>query len=128
MGLRARHRTPAWRPRPRLRRRTHRRARACRRCGGYRALEGDRLAHGAARIAMPQTALPRSAEPAQVDLFGAPQLPGLSSAAHFLSAAEATPLTVRIEAAELAPLRFQTWEVTGLPQSYACHIDLGARA
>src|SRR3546814_15834407 len=100
MGLRARHRTPAWRPRPRLRRRTHRRARACRRCGGYRALEGDRLAHGAARIAMTKTALPQSAEPAQVDLFGAPQLPGLSSAAAFLSAAGETALIARIEAAE----------------------------
>src|SRR3546814_1531182 len=67
---------------------------------------------------MTKTALPRSAEPAQVVLFGAPQLPGLSSAADFLSAAEETALIARIEAAELTPFRFQQWEGKRLTRSY----------
>src|SRR3546814_15069563 len=77
---------------------------------------------------MTKTALPRSAEPAQVDLFGAPQLPGLSSAAEFLSAAEATALIARIEAAELTPFRFQHWEGKRLTRSYGWHHDFEASA
>ena len=70
---------------------------------------------------MTKTALPQSAEPAQVDLFGVPLLPGLSTAADFLSADEETALIARIEAAELTPFRFQQWEGKMLTRSSAWH-------
>jgi alkylated DNA repair dioxygenase AlkB len=77
---------------------------------------------------MTKTALPQIADAAQVDLFGAPLLSGLSSAADFLSATEETALIARIEAAELTPFRFQQWEGKRLTRSYGWHYDFEASA
>ena len=77
---------------------------------------------------MTKTALPQIADAAQVDLFGAPLLPGLSRAADFLSTDEETALIARIEAAELTPFRFQQWEGKRLTRSYGWHYDFEASA
>jgi alkylated DNA repair dioxygenase AlkB len=65
---------------------------------------------------------------AQQDLFGAPLLPGLSAATHFLSEAEEQALIARIEGAELTPFRFQQWEGKRLTRSYGWHYDFETSA
>lgn len=77
---------------------------------------------------MTNSALPPAAAPAQVDLFGAPLLPGLSSAPDFLGESEEAQLIARIEAAELTPFRFQQWEGKRLTRSYGWHYDFEASA
>ena len=77
---------------------------------------------------MTNTPPPPSGAPAQVDLFGAPMLPGLSSAPDFLGESEEAQLIARIEAAELTPIRFQQWEGKRLTRSYGWHNDFEASA
>ena len=77
---------------------------------------------------MTKTALPQSAEPAQVDLFGAREAGKQRRAADFLSTDEETALIARIEAAELTPFRFQQWEGKRLTRSYGWHYDFEASA
>lgn len=60
---------------------------------------------------------------AEGDLFGTPVLPGLAAAAGFLTEAEEQALIARIEAAELAPFRYQQWEGKRLTRSYGWHYD-----
>lgn len=66
--------------------------------------------------------------PAQDDLFGTPLLPGLAAAPGFLTEAEEQALIARIEAAELAPFRFQQWEGKRLTRSYGWHYDFETSA
>ena len=59
----------------------------------------------------------------QADLFAAPVLPGLSAADDFLSSAEEQMLIATIDAADLAPFRFQQWLGKRLTASFGWHYD-----
>jgi hypothetical protein len=57
------------------------------------------------------------------DLFGAPVLPGLATAGDFTSADEERALIAAIDAAPLAPFRFQGWTGKRLTHSYGWTYD-----
>ena len=57
------------------------------------------------------------------DLFGGHRLPGLSEARDFLTKEEESDLIGRIEAADLAPFRFQQWEGKRRTRSYGWSYD-----
>jgi alkylated DNA repair dioxygenase AlkB len=57
------------------------------------------------------------------DLFGAPVLPGLATAEDLVSAAEEQALIAAIDAAPLAPFRFQGWTGKRLTVSYGWTYD-----
>ena len=60
----------------------------------------------------------------QLDLFApAPAVPGLKLAAEFVGAAEEARLVERIDAAGLAPFKFQGWEGKRLTRSYGFAYD-----
>ncbi len=59
----------------------------------------------------------------QVELFGAPVLPGFASADAFLSAAEERALIARIDDTDLSPFRFQQWTGKRLTHSYGWSYD-----
>ena len=57
------------------------------------------------------------------DLFGAPVLPGLDTAGHFISPDEERTLIAAIDTAPLAPFRFQGWTGKRLTHSYGWTYD-----
>jgi alkylated DNA repair dioxygenase AlkB len=57
------------------------------------------------------------------DLFGAPVLPGLATAEDFISTEEERLLIAAIDAAPLAPFRFQGWTGKRLTHSYGWTYD-----
>lgn len=57
------------------------------------------------------------------DLFGAPVLPGLATVEYLVSAAEEQALIAAIDAAPLAPFRFQGWTGKRLTVSYGWTYD-----
>lgn len=62
-------------------------------------------------------------DPAQVDLFGTPILPGLSSAESIVSPAEEQGLVARINEAGLTPFKFQQWTGKRLTHSFGWTYD-----
>jgi DNA oxidative demethylase len=61
-----------------------------------------------------------------LDLFGAPVLPGLATARDFVTEAEEQALTTAIDAAGLAPFRFQGWTGKRLTVAYGWSYDFEA--
>lgn len=59
----------------------------------------------------------------QIDLFAPPLIPGLRYESDFLSSAEEADLIARIDAAPLAPFRFQRWTGKRLTHSYGWSYD-----
>jgi alkylated DNA repair protein (DNA oxidative demethylase) len=60
------------------------------------------------------------------DLFGAPVLPGLTKTSDFVTETEEQTLIAAIDAAELAPFRFQGWTGKRLTASYGWSYDFDA--
>lgn len=61
------------------------------------------------------------------DLFGAPFLPGLNAAENVIDEREAAVLTASIDAAGLAPFRFQGWLGKRLTRSFGWSYDFDDR-
>src|SRR5688500_7664416 len=59
----------------------------------------------------------------QPDLFGPPPLAGLSTAEGIVTPEEERRLTTAIDAAELAPFRYQRWEGRRLTATYGWRYD-----
>lgn len=61
-----------------------------------------------------------------LDLFGAPPVSGLKTAADFLSVAEEAEMIARVNASELTPFRFHQWIGKRLTHSFGWSHDFGS--